>query len=96
MNYTKGEWGVINNMTYLREFPEGHIQIAADGLRDNIAIIPSRWGNPQANANLIAAAPDMYEALKEIVSDLTDIGDCRVTNNSFNLALQALAKAEGK
>lgn len=41
------------------------------------------------------AAPDMCEALKEIVSDLTDIGDCRVTNHSFNLAQQALAKAEG-
>ena len=42
------------------------------------------------------AAPEMYEALKDIVADLTDIGDCRVTNHSFNLAAQALAKAEGK
>jgi len=89
MNYTKGEWTIFGNMSGLREFPEGHIQIVGDGQRDNIAIIPRRWNNPEANANLIAAAPDMYGALKEAFE--------KSHNPEVEIILmKALSKAEGK
>ena len=51
----------------------------------------------KANAHLIAAAPDMYEALKaiqsRIVSTEVDIVDEMVIHN---IAMKALAKVEGK
>ena len=52
--------------------------------------------NPDNPLAVAESIKDMQEALKDIVADLTDIGDCRVTNHSFNLAAQALAKAEGR
>jgi len=93
--YTQGEWSVTKHpsldnylVVLLGDKPYNDSGICrVDYLSDKDEML--------ANANLIAASPLMYEALKEIVSDLTDVGDCRVTNDSYNLAEQAVAKAEG-
>ena len=85
MNYTKGERNIYCGDDYW--FVE---------VKDSQPACIIGKFHTKGDAILDAAAPDMYEALKEIISDLTDIGDCRVTNNSFNLAEQALAKAECK
>lgn len=50
-----------------------------------------------ANANLIAAAPDLYEALSDIVSSLVihDLGPIYLTKEII-IARAALAKARGE
>ena len=96
MNYTKGKW---------RVYPTNHfhdnahsLKIALGAGEQSIALIDSvgtpffkdGWDEMVANANLIAAAPDMYEALRDICTNYQRI--------EFIEArwLEALAKAEGK
>lgn len=48
---------------------------------------------------LIAASPDMYEALKELAEDMEAVieaGDWFANCEALKMARQALAKAEGK
>jgi len=59
------------------------------------------WSGRKANAHLISAAPDMYEALKEALSWLNKYGEhAPITfggeGELANKICQALAKAEGK
>ena len=89
MNYTKEGYCLGNSCRFYKEKP--------DAICFKQGVLPRcSPALKQARMKLDDSSPDMHEALKEIVSDLTDIGDCRVTNHSFNLAQQALAKAEGK
>ena len=55
-----------------------------------------RFGEAQANARLIAAAPDMLKALREFIR-VAD-SEHTVTNRgaAYELAVFAIAKAEGK
>ena len=48
-----------------------------------------------ANAHLISAAPDLYEALEQILDDMGEDGLC-VCPAAKRLAQAALAKAEGR
>ena len=75
-----------------------------------IALLKHVHGNKEANANLLAAAPDMYEALKEAVplieraateearSNLAPTGLAKRGEKKKLLAAAkaALAKAEGR
>ncbi len=89
MEYTKGEWKASEqeqdfygkDYYAVRSIHDGRIQRVADV-----------W--IEANAHLIAAAPDMYEALKSIVKDVDETGYCRV--HHIVTGQQALAKAEGR
>ena len=63
----------------------GKIQIAS--------ILPQ---NRDSNARLIAAAPDMLEALKELTRVITTLGDVNEINAALNKALDAINKANGK
>jgi hypothetical protein len=47
----------------------------------------------QANANLIAAAPDMLEALKALMEEYVHEG---AASDALTLAMEAIAKAEGR
>ena len=81
MEYTKGEWKLHPKHAWVMD--------------DNGSVIANCTGhkNPEANANLVAAAPDLYEALKamyEMCNIMPDDTDYRVA------ARKALAKAEGK
>ena len=59
--WTKGPW-CVNGET---------VESTSGVCRARIAIIDDGAGtNPTANAHLIAAAPDMYEALRAIITDL--------------------------
>lgn len=59
-------------------------------------------GTAEANAHLISAAPDLYEALKEVTALLADQRDFVLNNGSpeeyaaVDAARAALAKAEGR
>lgn len=84
--HTKGEW-VKYNRLYGTEVTE-HIWCGDKHIAD------LDGEDATANAHLIAAAPDMYEALKEA---LMDIGKTGYTKVRHIVAMQeALSKAEGK
>lgn len=91
MNYTRGEWTVFR-------FSDFHNWKVRTG-EDNWFIDCGIEENAEANANLIAAAPDMYEALKAIRDFLVEYR--RTVNDPsswpiLNKMNEALAKAEGK
>lgn len=95
MNYTKGEW--INHKLY----DEGYdIYQNGDGDGHTIARVFQYNGEQETNANLIAAAPDMYETLKKALLLLN-----RITTEDFSCGKdkplrqrleKVIAKAEGK
>ncbi len=91
MDYTKGEW------TYTIDEDTITIYVPTHG---TIAKIHKRWswndGSHGANARLITAAPEMYEALRKVRAN---IGHIIMTKADAILVTQideALAKAEGK
>ena len=87
MNYTKGEWKIHkdeHNATWVVT-DTSKVCVLLDGANARV----------KANAQLIASAPDLYEALKAVVEryEIILIGDdqkCDV------MAIEALAKADGK
>lgn len=94
--YTKGSWEVIPSASHV---------ISSDG--EGICKFESKHGmydNYRANAQLISAAPEMYEALRWLLflrSGISKGGDdFHVTeeewNDAWNSAINALAKAEGR
>jgi len=98
MNYTKGEWKV-----YMTDIDKPRWEICA---RENgeIGVAKTIYDDDvplkekEANANLIAAAPDMYEALEVGKTVLLDIqqrvaSDC---GEALKVIDKALTKAEGR
>jgi hypothetical protein len=87
--YTKGKWGV-------QYCGQGLTNIVLNEDNDDvIAIVDnSRDNHSPYDAEMIAAAPDMYEALKEYQY----YNRCHNDEEAklFDLAMKALAKAEGK
>jgi hypothetical protein len=61
------------------------------------ALCPPRYQRSTeiANAHLIAAAPDMYEALSMTLSHLPD-PDCAIWRDVHDRIIAALAKARGE
>ncbi len=92
MNYTKGEWKltddgyVIAGEKYVHEPNNFGFEIKAG------AIIPKEV---MANSRLIAAAPDMYEALKALI-EAYSIGHYAMDKVVEELVSPVLVKAEGK
>ena len=83
--FTKGPWWSSKPKGEHRSF------VMADCVR--IATVPYNSGrtNTKANADLIAAAPDLYEALSDIVSNMF-----QPTYEQIERANDALAKARGE
>ena len=81
MNYTKGEWKV-KQLPLTRE-PAIYVgnKLIAGGVEE-------------ANAHLIAAAPEMYEALKELM-DRFNGGTRFPLQSTCDRANQVIAKIEG-
>ena len=71
-------------------------QFRAESIEPNICEMVSSRSPEEttANARLIAASPDLYEALREIIAEW----DARDLNDTGGIALAraALAKAEGR
>jgi hypothetical protein len=85
--WTDGSWFVEH----------GSLWVLSDDPRATIiAEVSGAPSNPQAlaDARLIAAAPDLYEALASIVRKIDLLGP--VTAPSMNAARTALAKARGE
>ena len=86
LNYTKGEWAAshpLNDITTI--------------ITPEFLLAKIEWGTmvkePQqrANAHLIAAAPELYEALRLLAGSL----ETKAHPVYFQMAKEALAKAEG-
>lgn len=83
MNYTKGEW---------KHFEDGVI-LASDG-RQIASVFPR---DREANANLIVAAADMYEACLSALGVMATLDQNKGWVKEISKIIQeALAKAEGK
>jgi hypothetical protein len=92
--FTKGEWRVIDLSHGLVVSCKG-IDIA------DIGTWKSHEKESEANAHLIAAAPDLYAALEQFISECTlQYTDGRRTTapayDTVEKAAQALAKARGE
>ena len=84
--YTQGKWEARSNHIYAEDT---NLHIA-----DICKASDGEWS--EANARLIAAAPELLEALKEIkkLAKFSMIGSDK-ENKILNIAEQAIAKAEG-
>ncbi len=97
MNYTKGEWQTEEGYSniYITAFQKDKRKHSA------VADIPVSNDNCRDNAHLIAAAPDMYEAIKLLQAALTEYR-LQDIKKRYSLcvadaaASNAIAKAEGK
>lgn len=88
MKYTPGPWSINRH----------YIESASGICRARIAIIDDGAGtNPDANAALIAAAPDILEALEDLVKVLTvDLKGHSIAVPEVRNATAAIAKARGE
>lgn len=93
--HTPGPWKteLVRHAPIAKEFG---VYRLFDCKHRNIALIERRFDSPEtareanANANLIAAAPDLLEALEAVLS----VAD-RATDE-FDLARKAIARAKGE
>ena len=85
--FTKGPWGI--------EYGEDSDLIHV-GYIDERGIMPSVVVSlhDESNAHLIAAAPDLYEALEYCIDCLGD--EFALPNDCIDEAMNALAKARGE
>jgi hypothetical protein len=113
--HTPGPWAVMDDAMTV----DGMIDICSDRPGETMALVAcvndakphQTWkgiergcgGDPQANARLIAAAPDLLEACKSIRTDLEDeYDDTRSPGTRQTLEIQidilsrAIDKAQGK
>lgn len=102
--HTPGPW-VVRNMSDAMAEKFTVERLTNDGLRsvicriNDMEVCPEHGGTgSEANAHLIAAAPAMYEALKELVAYLQDHVADEVLDNWAPVlkAACALAQAEGR
>ena len=91
--YTKGKWGV-------EEVPDDMLCIYSktpNGFHYGICNVLNGI-DKEANAHLIAAAPDMYEALKDCITSMQSakLYGPEHLEGAIMTAQMALSKAEGK
>ena len=87
MEYTKGKWEIW-------KAPNGKSLIAANDKMDIIADVFGDVDEYEVNARLIAAAPELYEALKELSFYIrTNMGNARPI---YEKAMAAISKVEGQ
>ena len=93
--FTKGDWqarkGFIMVSLPLCGEAEAHIIDGPDNM--DIAYLPKGYPNSKANAHLIAAAPELYEALEAMVKITETYCD---EPDEVDVARAALAKARGE
>ncbi len=97
-DFTPGPWLAVGNAVLARSEHAGGRAIAVTGMTS-----PPSSGEGEANARLIAAAPELYEALEEIAGtehqDVCEgnfgapLSECAC---HVRLAVDALAKARGE
>jgi hypothetical protein len=101
--FTPGPWRVEDRLDRPVSGGGGALQVQAahrgEGSSYCVASV-NLWESPEANARLIAAVPELYEALSEVVTLLEgwhrlNFAD-EIQQQSVRLAKRALAKARGE
>ncbi|KKL74552.1 hypothetical protein LCGC14_2063730 [marine sediment metagenome] len=99
INYTKGKWTASHPQ-------DNHTAFISDNNFQQKILMSVQWGSDiseieqRANAQLIAAAPDMYEVLKELLewAELSYGDDTGIWADKYDPAIiktkKALAKAD--
>lgn len=91
--FTPGPWR-------LHDYPYLHIRAGgSDGENDGATVFAGDYAGPGGvNAHLIAAAPDLYEALKAVLERFDPMATPGTDANlaAVSLAVHALSKALGK
>ena len=98
MHHTPGPWTCF----YKRKYDEWHVSMPMKNSTMRWALFPDglRSASPEADARLIAAAPDMLAALKMLYDETADyirlnnLGG--MDNQCMQLARAALARADDK
>lgn len=87
-SHTPGPWAAF----YKNKYDEWHVAIPIPGRTSTFSLFDDgvRSENPEADARLIAAAPDLLEALREVVR----ISDRK--HDAWDAAKIAIAKATGE
>lgn len=91
--WTPGPWRAF----YKNKYDEWHVSIPLENSNMRWAIFPDGINsrNPAADAHLVAAAPELYDALENLLA-------CVVKSRGYNAneavinAVKALAKARGE
>ena len=106
MNYTKEKWERDDNCIYALNKNGTNRFYASVHRGKNDGDVTIEGEEAIANAHLIAAAPNMHEALKAVLPWAEEwikylranvgIGQGKGANEVFDNARKALAKAEGK
>jgi hypothetical protein len=97
--HTPGPW-VVERI--LRPFEDGEDQeacgaeISVPNWHGFIQIWEATQEAVEANARLIAAAPEMYKALRSILDGMEASGGWAGDDDLFNAGMSAIAKAEGR
>lgn len=100
MSHTPGPWEI--RVIKLKDIPPslGVFQKSAEAawFWPRIAVVDSSYGECQDNSRLIAAAPELLEALQEFVRDQYEnpAGQIIVSKGSVDIAREAISKATGK
>lgn len=104
--FTPGPWQIRDDMT-----PDGRLTVIGDVDGEyvdgrahctykTIAVCEDDFGerlaNAEANARLIAAAPDLYEALKDLARTVEHAWPSLANTAPLNAARAAILKAEGR
>ena len=97
---TRGPWRIVRNVAN-RHDPLGSISIVGekdgDGWSSKVALVNFR---NEANARLIAAAPELYETLKALIDALPSSEEMAARGKAEGPMLvqarAAIAKAEGR
>ena len=89
--HTPGPWGVSSSFLVCNM----DARIIANCAFLGLEVLDVAFEERIANAHLIAAAPDLYEALKRLVALLNDDLDDQQAE-AWDAACAALAKAEGQ
>lgn len=91
--FTKGPWFIDSKLIV---GPRIDSDGQDNGFISEVCDASLSIGNKKANANLIAAAPDLYEALQRLVNVTSEIAPDVQGANVFTDARAALAKARGE
>ena len=92
--HTPGPWHIEGRRGDAYWLSAG-INAHRDGPETYVGLFDPEPENAEANARLIAAAPDLLEALKACVVDLDDSGQPSA-GAALEAAANAIAKAEGR
>jgi len=91
--HTPGPWRVDGREIIYDDTSGLPYVVAKTGL---YVLTPNMDANAEANARLIAAAPDLLEALEAVLHDSYHQLDSQMTDETERKVLAAIAKAKGE